>query len=260
MRILKLRSLGHQHPVRELADHLEHSGIWNDKLLAMLNTIDVREPVYIVAMTRNLIKHRRWEALKVIKQHLPRITDYQAENPAAVDQRSTTMMHAYKAELSGEGFCIHYLPAAIELCKDRLGCMDDFTVSMRLKLAQRNINNACGRQLLETLLRELEDFESDDGMDAERQHLYYEPLRKEHFIETIHKSLELADRFAKFEQNREADGTPSETERCTSSCTHHVDFPAGADTAFAKQSTDGADIASRSIMSLAVRDTPDEES
>lgn len=206
--MLELKSLGHEPSVPELAEHLEESGLWTDKLLAALNTTNVREPLYIVAMTRNLMDNRSWEALKFIEEYLPKVASCQLQNPAIADQRSMTMLHAYKAKLSGEGDCLHYLPAAIKLCADSLGYMDNFTVSMRLNFAQRNILHTCDRQLLETLLREVTEFAPENDMKTETQHLYYEPLQKEYLIEVIHKSLKLADRLVAQHQPLEAHDRP----------------------------------------------------
>lgn len=181
-------------------------------------------------MTKNLIKNRSWKAQEYVEKHLPIVVSHQAEDLASIDQRSTVMMQAYKAEMSGEGYrgmylCRHYLPAAIKLSEENLGYMDNFIVLMRLKLAQRNIKKECARPMLETLLREVTEYVSEPDITLETKHPHYVSLQKEWLVGIINDSLTFADRFAALKVDDEADGGVSYEEECTSACSHHLDFP-----------------------------------
>lgn len=219
---LRERRLGVEYAVSHLAKHLRWSHPWPE-LLKILATDEVLDPLCILGMTQNLYdsSHRR-RTPDFVRLHFARFKNHHAEVP--IDRRSMIMLRAYEALASGDRFCLHYLPAAIELCQKELGYLDPFTLKVRIDFALRSFRTGRAHSLLTALLHDLTNQTLESVPEPER-HLLTDNWTQEDLLDLVRESLAIAERCHAWTSGELA--TKYRREECTENCRHHIDFAVG---------------------------------
>lgn len=225
---LRERRLGAGYSVTELAKQLRWSTP-KPELLEILITDEVLEPLCILGVAQNLYNScYRHKTFSFIKSHLPRLASHPTNWQGSTNQRAYFMLQAYKAIASGDNDCLHYLPAAIELCERNLGRYDPFTFELRVRFALRSFRTGQAHSLLSTLLKELSEH-TLQTIPEEARHLLTESKSQEDLIGLVRRTLAIAERHS--EQGAEVLTSEFGQQECTASCSHHADFAAQMTTA-----------------------------